>query len=87
MHKGIGLGSKPWQVVAFLPAEAQIHVISGLDPYTQYTFIMCGRIIPGDQNVCCTPQSITTPPSGQFSAYSDKYFNLAYMTIYESSLF
>ena len=52
--------SLPWIRLVSLTSEAQAHMVSGLEPNTQYSFRMCGKIFPGGHNICSIPCSVVT---------------------------
>ena len=50
-----------------LEGEAQEYMVNGLEPNTQYSFRICGKIYPGGYNICSVRRSALTLSGEQFA--------------------
>ena len=52
--------STPWVRRFSLAGEAQSYMVNRLEPNTQYSFRICGKIYPGGHNICSVRRSAVT---------------------------
>ena len=66
MQKVGANASTPWVRRVSSEGEAQEYMVNGLEPNTQYSFRICGKIYPGGHNICSVRRSAVTLSGEQF---------------------